>query len=111
MSDSEAFMRFVLDEMDKITGGPKYNVAFPFLGKDKVPLEEILYTHLRCQLVHEAAMPDSIYLTPTEKHGDRIQHVLKLTQPLGFPEGWINNLAVAVRMAPENSEEFDSPAN
>lgn len=63
MGDGEAFKRFVLDEMDKITGGPKYNVAFPFLGHDNVPLEDILYTHLRCHLVHEAAMPESIYVT------------------------------------------------
>ncbi len=39
MGDGEAFKRFVLDEMDKITGGPKYNVAFPFLGHDNVPLK------------------------------------------------------------------------
>ena len=109
MGDGEAFRRFVLDEMDKITGGPKYGVEFPFLGKDKVPLEDILYTHLRFQLVHEASMPDSIYLTPTKKKDGKIQNILKLTDPFGFPEGWINNLAVAVQLAPENQDEFDAP--
>ncbi|MBE7465988.1 MAG: hypothetical protein HS116_21135 [Planctomycetes bacterium] len=109
MRDGEAFQQFVRDEMGTITGGPKYGVAFPFGGKDKVPLEEILYTHLRCQLVHEAAMPSTIYFTPTEfKDGCKL-NVLKLTTPLGFPEGWIDSLARAVRFAPENASEFPTP--
>jgi len=106
MKEGEAFRRFVLDEMGTITGGPKYNVAFPFQGRDKVPLEDILYTHLRCQLVHEAEMPKWIYLTETEYEDGKSLNVLRLTDPLGFPEGWINNLAVAVRLAPENADEF-----
>lgn len=28
-NDSNAFKTFILDEMEKITGGPKYGVAFP----------------------------------------------------------------------------------
>ncbi|MCI0557418.1 MAG: hypothetical protein MN733_02905 [Nitrososphaera sp.] len=109
MSDGEAFKRFALDEMDKITGGPKYNVEFQFQGRDKVPLEDILYTHLRCQLVHEGVMSKSIYFTPTEHEDGKALNVLKLTEPLGFPEGWINNLAIAVHLAPENAAEFELP--
>ena len=111
MGDGEAFKRFVLDEMGTIIGGPNYNVAFPFQGRENVPLEEILYKHLRCLLLHEGAMPDSIYLTETMYENGTALNVLKLTEPLGFPEGWINNLAVAVRLAPENASEFETPAN
>src|SRR5688500_2009795 len=50
--DGEAFKNFIYDEMGVITGVAKYNVAFPFRGRD-TPLEDILYHHLRSQLVHE----------------------------------------------------------
>ena len=53
-SVGKRFEKYILDEMSTITGGPKYDVAFPFDGQDKVPLERILYKYLRCELVHEA---------------------------------------------------------
>ena len=109
MRDGEAFKRFVLDEMDTITGGPKYGVEIPFQGKSKVPLEDILYKQLRCHVAHEGKMPVSIYFTQTMYRDGKAQHVLKLTDPLGFPEGWVSNMAAAVRLAPENQDEFGLP--
>src|SRR5947208_3584168 len=52
--DPEAFTQFILDELEIITGGLRYNVKFPFQGREKVPLCDILYEHLRCPAVHEA---------------------------------------------------------
>ena len=109
MRDNEAFKRFVLDEMGTITGGPKYNVKFPFQGKDEVPLEDIVYEHLRCHIQHEGTMPDSVYLTQTRYENGKAEQILKLTKQLGFPEGWISNMAAAVRLAPENQDEFGLP--
>ena len=109
MGDEEAFKRFVLDEMGTITGGPKYGVAFPFQGQDDVPLEDILYEQLRCHVIHEGEMPSSIYFTHTTYKDGKMQHVLKLTDPLGFPEGWVSNMSAAVSLAPENEEEFGLP--
>lgn len=106
--DSEAFKQFILDEMGTITGGPDKNVAFPFMGNDKTPLEDILYYHLRCQLVHEGAMPESIVFTQPKIEKGKRYNVLKLTDPLGFPEGWVPNLVKAVVEAPENSNLFNS---
>lgn len=105
--DKVAFTTFILDEMLTITGGKmKYNVAFPFQGKGAVPLEEILYTHLRCPLIHEAEAP-AIYFTPSELIDGKSCSVLKLTDPLGFPESWISNLCHVVVTAPENKGLFD----
>jgi len=104
--DGEAFKRFIRDEMATVTGGPDKNVAFPFDGKQNVPLEDILYTHLRCQLFHEGEMPGTIVFTQPKRHEGRVCNVLHLTQPLGFPEGWVDNLAKAVREAPENRDLF-----
>jgi hypothetical protein len=104
--DANAFKTFVLDEMGKITGGPKYNVAFPFQGQH-TPLEDILYEHLRCVLVHEAGMPDSIIMLTVPIHEDRKKfNVLQLTDPWGFPEGWVDNLLSVVVQAPENEPIF-----
>jgi hypothetical protein len=97
--DSESFRNFIYDEMGIITGGPKYGVVFPFLGQ-RSPLEDILYHHLRCQLLHEGAMPDSVvFMEPSPVYGKNILH---LGIPLGFPVGWIEQLATAVWLAPEN---------
>jgi hypothetical protein len=111
-TDAKAFKAFILDEMDKITGGPKYGVALPFQGKDKVPLEEILYTHLRCHMVHEGATPPSITFTEHIIHEGKSRSILRLTDPLGFPEFWMWNMARAVAQAPENRDLFrDYPIN
>lgn len=104
--DNVAFRTFILDEMDKITGGMKYNVAFPFQGSDKVPLEHILYNQLRCHLLHEGETPKSIVFTEPVIENGKSYSVLKLTDPLGFPEYWLWNLARAVAQAPENADLF-----
>jgi hypothetical protein len=105
--DKVAFTTFILDEMFTITGEKlRYNVAFPFQGRDAVPLEEILYTHLRCPLIHEAKA-EAIYLTAPEVIDGKQCSVLRLTDPLGFPERWISNLCHVVVTAPENKGEFD----
>lgn len=104
--DHKAFKQFILDEMGYITGGPSQNVAFPFKGNDKTPLEDILYHHLRCQLVHEGEMPESIVFTPPKIINGKVFNVLRLLDPLGFPEGWVLNLAQVVQKVPENRDLF-----
>jgi hypothetical protein len=103
--DGNAFKTFILDEMEKITGGPKYNVAFPFQGQ-LTPLEDILYEHLRCVLIHEGGMPDSITLTEPVHEEGKTFNVLRLRDPWGFPEGWVDNLLSLVVQAPENESIF-----
>jgi hypothetical protein len=105
-SDSKSFKTFLLDEMEKITGGMKYNVAFPFQGKDKVPLEDILYAHLRCHMVHEGETPPTITFTEPVIENGRPLSVLQLRDPLGLPEFWLWNMARVVAQAPENRDLF-----
>jgi hypothetical protein len=96
--------------MEKITGGMKYNVAFPFQGKDKVPLEEILYAHLRCHMVHEGETPPTIAFTEPIIEDDRSQSLLRLRDPLGLPEFWLWNMARVVAQAAENKPLFNDYA-
>lgn len=101
--DNEAFKNFIYDEMGVITEGAKYGVKLPFMGKD-TPLENILYKHLRCQLVHEGELPESIIFTEPAYQGGEVHHTLSLGTPLGFPAGWVEHIATAVWLAPENDE-------
>ena len=104
--DGESFKNFIYDEMGVITGGPKYKVELPFLGKH-TPLEDILYQHLRCQLIHEGEMPETIVFTRPKSENGTNDDFLHLGSPLGIPEGWIERLATAVWLAPENDDLWD----
>ena len=105
-NDGTAFKTFLLDEMDKITGGMKYTVAFPFRGTGKVPLEDILYAHLRCHMVHEGETPPTITFTEPVMKDGKSQSVLRLRDPLDLPEFWLWNMARVVTQAPENRDLF-----
>jgi hypothetical protein len=46
-----------------MTNGMNYNVAFPFQGRH-MPLEDIFFGRLRCELEHEGAMPATVSFCP-----------------------------------------------
>lgn len=107
--DSEAFRNFIYDEMGVITGGPKYGVAFPFQRRLTL-LEDLLYYHLRCQLVHEGSMPETIVFKDPVLVQGKSCNAMHLGSPLGFPVGWIDRLATAVWLAPENDDLWKDEA-
>jgi hypothetical protein len=101
--DGESFKNFIYDELGVITNGMKYGVAFQFQGRN-TPLEDIFYHHLRCQLVHEGTMPATISFTESGQEHGKKHSVLKLENPLGFPIHWVETLATAIWLAPENDD-------
>jgi hypothetical protein len=106
-SDRVAFTTFLLDEMFTLTGKKaKYGVAFPFRGNPSVAYETILYEFMRCPLVHEADMA-GFYFTPSFIEDGKSLSRLVLTDPFGFPERWVWNLAEAVATVDENKGMFD----
>lgn len=107
--DREAFKSFIRDELPTITETQSESLQVPFLGQ-KQSLEDILYVHLRCSLVHEAAVPEWIEFTePEYKKGEKWNILfLRPDEGLGLPEGWVLNLAKAVREAPENLPTFQA---
>lgn len=120
MGDSKAFKKFVIDEIEKITNGPTRNIDFYFRGNPHTPLEDIIYSFMRCTLVHEGCLPSDFTLTqPVPGHGKprgrspdgtpydcKLINVLALNDVLGFPVGWVWNLVRVVAEAPENKGEF-----
>jgi hypothetical protein len=105
-SDREAFEGFITDEMSKITGGAQRGVKFYYNGVYDVPLEQVLYKIIRCQLVHEGYLPDELSFSMPVEEGGKAYNVLGLYDPIEIPIGWIWNLAAAVMEAPENADEF-----
>ena len=106
--DNRAFKQFIFDELELITGGPKYGVKLPFKGR-QVWIGDILYAHMRCSAVHEGTL-DNISLTPPMIRNGRRCALLRLQDPLGFPKPWVEHLATVVWLAPENDDEFaDDP--
>jgi hypothetical protein len=105
--DGEAFKRFVVDESRHITG-LEYDMPVPRPDPTgysaSVPLSEVLYKYLRCQLVHEGELPDGYRLA----EGIGGMMVLFSGDPVGVPDGFVGTLAVAVQEAPENTELFQN---
>ena len=100
--DADSFKNFIYDELGVMLDGAKYEVKFPFRGR-LTPLEDILYEHLRCQLVHEGALPGDVRFTPpVVSPSGGLANAWHLGDPFGIPAGTLEGLATAVWLAPEN---------
>jgi hypothetical protein len=107
MGDAEAFQLFVKDEMPRICRVVNFNVEF---RGELQPLEKVLYKWLRCELVHSGALPTDVTFEPDPLPGiTRIQSSGR-SGTFSVSHGWLDGLADAVVHAPENSDQFGSPA-
>ncbi|MCO6438561.1 MAG: hypothetical protein J5J06_15830 [Phycisphaerae bacterium] len=98
--DRVAFTQFVHDEM-RLIGGPE-NFNLKFRG-EMWPLQELLYTFIRCELAHEAGIPRDIVFEP----GDQFS-ICVTDEQLTLPEILVDRIASAVRLAPENASDFEN---
>lgn len=104
MGDGEAFKTFLGEEMKTLTGNiENLNILF----RDKlVPLQDVLYKFVRCELTHEARLPSEVIL---EK---RAPFFLKITKPgITVSDSLLQGLARVVTEAPENEEIFRKRAH
>jgi hypothetical protein len=118
--DPTAFKSFIRDELRKITNGPTINVSFYYRGDNYRSIEDLIYIFIRCELIHEATLPNDIELTqpvfdpsvPIGRNPDGqpfepgLGNHLILEDTLGFPIGWIWNMIRVIVEAPENSDLF-----
>jgi len=115
MGDREAFTKFVADEMAVITHGAVkiYNVHVPGAGQkpeEVMPLGDCFYAYIRCNLAHEAVLPDNIAFFPASPGSSTLQLEITPTQ-MRLSDSWIDGLAKAVHFAPENSDLFPDNAS
>jgi hypothetical protein len=116
--DAESFKRFIRDVSPTVLlGNPSWNPPAPIsIVLEDTPLEDIMYEHLRCFLIHEAVVSPKLYFTgPVIKDG-RTAYPLKIPVRsqgevlFGIPENFVANLLKAVEEAPENRDLFaDAP--
>jgi hypothetical protein len=104
-SDRVAFEEFLRDESAVVTPIGTLNIHVPNADVAKyadrmMPLEAIVYLMMRCGLVHEGVLPDSIRFVDgfdieVDEEAVRFGYIL------------MERLAMAVELAPENAELFE----
>jgi len=105
LGDGEAFRKFVQDEFETIFGiSVKDSFNVDFRGTS-LPLENLLYKFVRCELAHEAALPADVVFEPTQELAIRTQG-----NRIVFAGPWADKLATAVVLSPENEDGFPEAA-
>ena len=104
LGDGEAFRRFLRDEFESILGISVKSFNVDFRGTP-LPLENLLYKFVRCELAHEAALPADVAFEPTAELAIRTEG-----NRIVFSGPWADSLATAVVLSPENADEFPEAA-
>jgi len=101
LGDGEAFRKFVRDEFETVFGiSVKDSFNVDFRGTS-MPMENLLYKFVRCELSHEAALPADVVFEPNAELAIRTQG-----NRMVFAGPWADRLASAVVLSPENADEF-----
>jgi hypothetical protein len=97
--DREAFTCFLKEEFPKII---RFTSAISVRFRGEIlRIEDLLYKFVRCELAHEAELPEDVYFMP----GDQIAFCFD-DNKLGISEKMIEVLLTAVTRAPENAGIF-----
>lgn len=103
-SDKEAFVRYLDERLNYIFLGFESPAPFMTYGDDerRVTIGEIIYVEFRCNLVHEAGLPEGVDIvsdkSPTLSHGDGKTQIGR---------GWLPILFNAVIHDPQHRHIFD----
>lgn len=106
MKDNLSFKQFIRDVQGTIILGdhPSPTMA-PIIFAD-VPLEDALYEHMRCNLLHEGELHPRIALSESKLVHGLVGAELRVGAVNELPDFWVIHLAKAVRLALENASEF-----
>lgn len=109
MPDNESFKTYVHDVILTIITGkpqpaqvPAGSVSMTFGDR---PFEDVLYHDYRCAWIHEGALTDAS-LSDSKIADNYIIETLAIGQNTQIPNNWVLNLLQAIRLSPENDEEF-----
>ena len=111
MKDNEAFKSFIRDVLPTLMyGKPLQGTPNPQIVFDQTPVEDIVYEHLRCNLVHEGEIAQQVAFTESKIVEGRLQATVAVGSPNLIPDFWVLHLIKAVKEAPENAADFGRPA-
>ncbi len=105
--DNKAFKLFIKSVAPTIVYGkptPKDFDAQIILGD--TPFEDILYEHLRCNLIHEAEISELVTFIESEIIDGNLTATFSVGKPNRFPDFWVLHLIKAIKEAPENISLF-----
>jgi hypothetical protein len=107
IKDNTAFKSFIRDVLPTLMfGKPLQDTPNPKIIFDQTPVEDIVYEHLRCNLVHEGEISQKVAFSESTIVDGRLQGTLAVGSPNLIPDFWVLNLVKAVKEAPENASEF-----
>ena len=107
MKDNEAFKSFIRDVLPTLVHGKQMQGSpHPRIIFDQIPLEDIVYEHLRCNLVHEGEIAAQVASSESKIVDGKLQATLAVGSPNLIPDFWVFGLMRAVKEAPENTSEF-----
>jgi hypothetical protein len=113
IKDGESFKKFIRGVTPTlIYGGPTpsgFDARISFGGIDGIFLEDIVYKHLRCFLVHEAEMSDEVSLSASKIVDGKLSATLEVGDagsPHKLPDFCVLHLIKIVKEAPENAGVF-----
>lgn len=109
-TDREAFTAFIRDITMTLVYGKPASDKRPAVVFGDVLLEEIIYKDMRCKLVHEGEIEETVVLDEYRLVDGNMTATMRVGgngKPHEFPDFWALHLLKAVREAPENRELFE----
>lgn len=107
MPDYEAFKSFIRDVMPTLLQGKSpHGTPNPRVIFGNTPVEDIIYEHLRCNLIHEGEVSQKVAFSESKIVDGKLTATLSVGSPNVIPDFWVLHLMKAVREAPENASEF-----
>jgi hypothetical protein len=106
MKDNDSFKRFIHDVQGTIVQGEHPSPPMDTIMLAGVPMEDVIYEHMRCNLVHEAELNQRVALSESKVVHGLLGAELRVGAINELPDFWVIHLAKAVRLAPENASEF-----
>ena len=111
MADNQSFKCFICDIAAAIVSGnvkargPLYLCFYTDSPEQHRKLEDIFYSELRCNLVHEAGLGE-VRFGESRVKGDQLVASLWVptSGPAEIPDFWVLHLIAAVKAAPENRD-------
>ena len=105
--DNVAFKSFIRDVLPTLMfGKPLQGTPNPRIVFDQTPVEDIIYEHIRCYLLHEGEVAQQVAFSESKIVDGKLQATLAVGSPNEIPDFWVLNLMKAVKEAPENASEF-----
>lgn len=97
--DGEAFTSFLAEELTKVLRIGQFNIKF---RDEMITLQDLLYKFVRCNLTHEAILPEDIKFETSDRLFVDVDD-----NRITFSDRLIDVLATVVSNAEENKDEFE----